>query len=53
MIMKRNEPYSLYCGLCDLLECCTPQEMNEYREHIVNVKVLITEKMNKANGSIQ
>ena len=45
MIMKRKELYSLYCGLCDLLECCTPQEMGKYRESVVNIKNLITTKM--------
>lgn len=35
---------SLYCGLCDLLESCTPQEMEEYRNDILSVKQLIIKK---------
>ena len=42
--MTYNQLDSLYCGLCDLLESCTPQEMGEYRNDILNVKQLIIQK---------
>lgn len=44
--MTSKQFYNLYCGLCDLLEACTPQEMDEYRDSILKVKLLINEKRN-------
>lgn len=36
---------NIYCGLCDLLESCTPKEMEHHRGAILQIKTLILSKM--------
>ena len=43
--MERIELYKLYCMLCDLLECCTAEEREQYRDAICEIKNLLNKKM--------